>query len=286
MQVTFRQVMARTGALLAVRWQSVFVGVLSFALLAAALSAFVNSRIQRVEDRVASDLGMTWETLDDTVSFKLATLTQTGAMSVAMQMDKLGWNASVGAILKNVPDQGDAAMMAYLIGIGPWIFLCAGGIVLIGIVCTVFFLLLATSGMSSAYDVAQRLPWMVVRMFVLALWLSVRSFIWVPVVGPLIAIYVLPRLSLAPVLLASGECGIMECQRESFARSKGHWWSIAFILIGIGFLISLMLWGSLVVTSVAVLFSMKLGLLLWYLALMYAAAVFATSLTMLTVSLG
>lgn len=284
--VTFRQVMARTGAFLTVRWQPVLVGVLSFSLMVAVMSAFVHSRVQRVEDRLAAGFGMTWEELGNSVDATLATLTQSGALAIASAAESIQWQSDPAVIRAAIPDPAHAATVGYILGVGPWALLTVASFVCIAFVAWVFFLLLATSGLQSAYDATQRLPATVVRMAFLFFWMLVRSFLWVPLLGPVLALYFVPRIALAPVFLASGETGVLRSVQESVQRTRGSWWTVVFILLGIGLMLFLMLWGGLVLIAVVAIFSLKLASLLWFLAVMYVAAVGAVALTMLAASMG
>jgi|GEM_PF-1483940 hypothetical protein len=287
--LTFRQLLIHTWALLAARWQSVLIGALSFTLLCAVTTAFTERSIAPIEDQLAGRLGITSQKLQDMVyeELRVASTTETGALYITQlaRIEQERQRTGTGGI--GVDDNSSATVTAeYVVRVGPVILISFVVQAVIFFVATVFFLLLSTAGMRSAYETAQRLPRMILPMIGLTLWILVRSFIWIPILGLIAATYLFPRLALAPVMLASGETGVAASVHESMRRTKGHWWTIVLAIIGILFTLLMFLWLALMIIAIVGVFSGKLAFFLWLLSLMLAVAVWAFSLTMLTASLG
>lgn len=65
------------------------------------------------------------------------------------------------------------------------------------------------------------------------LWMILRSFAWIPFIGIITAIILMPRMALAPVIMIEGKKGIMESVSMSMNSTRGYWGKIAgnFILL-------------------------------------------------------
>ena len=252
----------------------VLVGALSFALLAAVVAATMQTLVQVTETRIGSANGMSWEELQDAVDSKLKTLTEADALRVAARFRDM---PETGEIVK--PD--DAAI-AFIAAIGPWLLLSFFVDLLIFWLACVYFLLTATGGLQTGYESLQRLPGMFFPMIGLTIWFSVRTLIWLPFIGLLIAAYLGPRFILSPVILASGEAGVFHSLHESLRRTSGRWAVIALNLLALVALCIAIWWIGLILIAVLSLFSLKLGLFVWLFLVMCTAAFCMFFLTMLT----
>ena len=85
----------------------------------------------------------------------------------------------------------------------------------------------------------------------LSAWIGIRSFLWIPFIGMIFGIVLMPRFLLAPVLLLKDGRGVMESVSLSYARTRGYWGKI------MGNSIVALFCGS----SVYVLFTIILGTL-------------------------
>lgn len=55
------------------------------------------------------------------------------------------------------------------------------------------------------------------------IWILLRSFIWIPLLGLIPAIILGPRFVLAPVIMVQEKKGIMQSVSESYSRTQGYW---------------------------------------------------------------
>ncbi len=174
-----------------------------------------------------------------------------------------------------------AVGMKFMLRVAPFIALQVLFNITVMFCAGVFFLLLFTRGSESAYQTAQRLPANILRMCGLMIWMLVRSLIWIPFIGPVLGIYMVPRLSLAPVFLASGEAGVFQSLHLSMRRTSGHWFTVFLRLVLILIVGCIILWPMLVLAVGVSLLSAKLGFMLLLLALMFMIAFLCASLTVL-----
>lgn len=66
----------------------------------------------------------------------------------------------------------------------------------------------------------------ILPIMLLTFWVLVRSFAWVPFIGPLLALVYIPRYSLASLLLIRHNTGIFTAAQKSFTLTRGHYWYI------------------------------------------------------------
>jgi hypothetical protein len=125
--------------------------------------------------------------------------------------------------LTEKPSSVDDAAVNFLLG--PFFRLILWPMLLIWLITSVailLFLLLALTEETNATVLVNRSLPRVIPFLGLSLWVIIRSFVWIPIVGPIIALFRLPRFVLAPVIMLAEEKGLLESVSESYRRSKGH----------------------------------------------------------------
>lgn len=255
-------------SLLSQRKVPLAVAILSFAMLLAVGSAAVRFRILHIEDGLMSEFSLDRDVLRTEIE---KDLTKISEMDVSEFIRQGGFQSG----------QTSSLGLRYVRLTMPVIALQMFFNAAVMFIAGVFFLLLFTRGSESGYDAAQRLPRTIARMCGLVLWMLVRSFIWILPIGPLIAVYMLPRLALAPVILAGGEAGIFQSMQLSMKRTSRRWLAMFIRLVLIAIVAFLILWPMLVITVGITLLSMKLGYLLLLCALLFSIAYQCAALTVL-----
>ncbi|MDD4319068.1 MAG: hypothetical protein PHW10_01960 [Candidatus Peribacteraceae bacterium] len=109
---------------------------------------------------------------------------------------------------------------------------------LVGVAFNGYVLVLVLEG-KKAGDALSRLTGLLLPLVGLGLWLIVRTFVWIPVLGIVLAIILGPRFLLAPLLLVKEGKGVFASMRESYARTQGYWGKIFGNLFVISLLVSL-----------------------------------------------
>lgn len=134
-------------------------------------------------------------------------------LSARMQAAGGGENAAI----ETLPATAGLLRLAAFFSIVLWLLTAVGG---------VYYLVVAVENPRSLGTAIQRSAKVLFPLIGLGVWISIRSFIWIPLVGLLIALLIMPRFVPAPVLLLREEKGFLHAARESYTRTKGHWWKI------------------------------------------------------------
>jgi hypothetical protein len=196
---------------------AVTVAVISFAMLAAVSSAFVQRKIDAIETTLSAHFKLTRDELETKVQEQVNALSKLDMQEFIAAVQHRGGSPSIGSASAL---SSDRIGITYVARIGPFVAFMLLLDSVIAFVACVYFLILFSRGSLSAYEASVLLPKYVVSMAFLFLWMFFRSLAWIPLVGPFIALYILPRMSLAPVIHASGESGIRESISVSLLRTS------------------------------------------------------------------
>lgn len=97
---------------------------------------------------------------------------------------------------------------------------------LIGLLAKSYFVVLAVKGMTDPGAAVQTTLAKIVPLIGLWLWLFIRTFIWIPIIGVIIAIIIGPRFILSPLYLLEQGKGVMESTSTSMRHTSGYWGKI------------------------------------------------------------
>jgi len=96
-----------------------------------------------------------------------------------------------------------------------------------------YFLVLAVGRIRGVGALAGETVKKVLPILGVEIWTFLRSFIWIPIVGFLIAIYFLPRLAFGGVFLVKEKTGVLASVSASYQRTKGRWLQVFGYLLGL-----------------------------------------------------
>lgn len=96
----------------------------------------------------------------------------------------------------------------------------------IGLLAKSYYTLVAVKNIGDAGKAVSSTFSMFFPMVGLWIWMFLRSFVWIPIVGVIIAIIVGPRLILSPLYLLEHKKGILESTRMSYTHTRGMWGKI------------------------------------------------------------
>ncbi len=264
-------------------WLSILIASVSFAMILAAVSGFSERRIGQIEDRMAAHLTMTDEEFQVETERQVRELGTLDAVTFIESLQHYGSGSLAG---KAALPAKDELGVAYIAQVGPYVFLLLVVNLFVGFAAFIYFLLFFTRIAKSPYETLGTLFRMILPMSGAWLWALVRSYVWIPLIGPFVALYMLPRLAPAFVYIASGEARVFEGFHLGMKRTKGLWLGAA-----LGFIVScivtfaLVLWPAMVLAAVAALFSLKIGFVLWLIGAMLGVAFFSACMTVLAVML-
>lgn len=259
-----------TFALFLSHLKTVLIASAVFALLGGVFSTFVQAGLEQVEDAIAIDLGIDWQELRVRVQEDLRILSE-------LEPDAL--IALVERASPSDPSASEHIGIVYALRAGHILFLLLCGLLIVFFVARSFFFLLFTAE-RTGFDAAKRLPFIILGMAVLGLWIAIRSFTWIPVIGPVVGLYTLPRLSLASVYYARGG-GILQSARHSWQGTRGLWLPVTLRLLLLLLVCLLSWWVLMTFISIAALFSLKLASLLGLFGFFLLTAFFVSGLTVL-----
>lgn len=133
---------------------------------------------------------------------------------------------------------------ALFVNIVPWLTLLSVIMAIVTFVASAYFmeLVLADIG-TSEFTVVKKTVSGTFTLVFLSLWMGIRSFGWVPVIGPLLSILYLPRFVAAPLLCLRDRRGLVDSVATSMRLTQGLWfwvsWKLTFIA-AVGFALVLL----------------------------------------------
>jgi len=262
--------------------KGVFFAVLTFAMMSGVFSAFVQRHIDTIETILASQIGVSRDELDDLVVKDLNRISSLEMNDLMFEMSSRGNSLT---FIDHIGQSEQQIGIIYISRVAPYIGLLIALNCVIAFIAYTYFLLLFSRGSISPYEASSLLPKAVAGQVALNFFMGFRSFLWIPLLGPLFALYFMPRLALAPVVLASGETGILLSVKKSMERTSKNWLTVVLRMVGVLLIIALCLWPALVMTAAIGLFSFKLSYIFWLIALLMLVAFFSAAQTMLAVML-
>ncbi len=98
--------------------------------------------------------------------------------------------------------------------------------IIISIFAGAYFLLLALDEKLDYIKAAKGEIGVIIPLFLLWLWVLIRSFVWIPIIGFIFAFVLLPRFLTAPILLVRDRKGVLESATKSYEQTRGFWGKI------------------------------------------------------------
>ncbi len=89
-----------------------------------------------------------------------------------------------------------------------------------------YYSVVAIRGVRDVGSVFQQALPLMLPLIGLWIWTTLRTFIWIPLIGPIFAIILGPRFIAGPVLLVRDGKGIMDAASQSYSRTAGFWGKI------------------------------------------------------------
>ena len=124
--------------------------------------------------------------------------------------------------------KGQAAgfFFGFLKNMGPGILLLWIISLAVYVLSSTFYFLIALKKGKDIGALFQNSVQLFLPMLGLHLWVFLRTFAWIPVIGVITLIILGPRFVLSPVLLVQEEKGVFESARISYKKTSGYWGKI------------------------------------------------------------
>lgn len=257
--------------MLKARRLAVFIAIICFAMIMAVASATAERRTADVETQLAEVLSMSTSDLRTEVEQQIQALGNLPFAEFVATIENRYGDWTIGAEVPAL--DAENVGITYALRVTPMIMGVLVFHLFVLFVAVTFFLLLFTAGPENSYETLHRLPMAVFRMIGLSVWLLVRSWIWLPFIGPFVAAYRIPRLVLAPVILARGTTGVFQSLRESLRQTKGKWARMVVRMIAVAVAALAFLWPLIMMSAIAGLFSLKIGFFLWLASVILIVAI-------------
>jgi len=198
-------------------WQSLAVGVAVFGvvtgLMGASLAAKTGDTVVRGMDQMGIDtdrmeeLSGRIEAGDETAMAELETM-------LAGQFDGMNDEQMARTIMG--PVGGMITEMAPTIGVGIFVSF------LLSLLAFAYYSLVAVEGKDVAGTLS-RTKSVFLSLFGVNVWATLRSFVWIPILGLIPAIILGPRFVAAPLIHLMEGKGVMASVSDSYRRTRGYW---------------------------------------------------------------
>lgn len=233
---------APLGQLLSDAWSSfrrallaLAIGAVIFGLIAGIGQSFVGQRVLRETGTLFEGMGFDPQYMED-LQQRMQAGDEAAINELAGRLEQVGGEqgaAVPGAVFtmykRLMPVIGASALLLWVISL----------------IASAYFLLVALNDKLSFQQAIARTPGLIIPLFLLSLWVIIRSFIWIPIIGIILAIILGPRFVLAPVILARDHKGVLESASMSYAKTSGFWGKIFgnLLVVGILVMVALMVLG-------------------------------------------
>lgn len=239
-----------------IRYRSILLTALTLSLLIASVVTFVNDKVYDVHDALTHSVDISSDEFSTMVDEALTFRTEEALKTFIETLGSMSFSFHGPVTRNNI-------VLVYILRIAPYAFFLAGFELLLLFITFTYFLVFFLSPSASEIEAILRLPSAVVNLFLLLLWAFLRSMVWIPFIGPLVALYLLPHFSLAPVLLLRGGYSVSGALRHSIHRTQGQWFSAVLSFLLLVFICFFLFSFTVVMASIPTIFSAKIGYLVF-----------------------
>ncbi|MDD3897218.1 MAG: hypothetical protein PHU04_05295 [Candidatus Peribacteraceae bacterium] len=216
---------APLGTLLGDSWSSfrrvfvtLLVGAVVFGLLLGVGQSLVGQRVAQQADSTLGGLGIDMQQMQD-----LQQRMQAG--------DEAAFNEFAGAMQQFGGSEEQQEMLTGAIfsmykKLLPMMGVSMLLMCVISLIASAYFLLIALNEKVTFQEALAGAPRLIIPLFLLSLWIFLRTFMWIPFIGIITVIILGPRFALSPVLLVRDHKGVLESAKLSYEKTKGFWGKI------------------------------------------------------------
>lgn len=192
------------------------VGAVVFGVLTGLLGVYTAGKVQHSVNNMMGGMGMDMQKMEE-----LSERMEAGDETAAQEIQDLIAN---GAGAMN-PEAVGMQAMSGIKSMLPFIGFAGLVSLLVSFVAHAYFALVAVEGKDVNGTLA-RAGAVVLPLAGVSVWMFIRSFVWIPFLGWIVAIIVAPRFVASPLIFLTEGKGITGSVSSSYARTKGYWGKI------------------------------------------------------------
>jgi hypothetical protein len=218
---------------------AIAIGAIVIGVIAAVIQMALGSTVKGTMNNALNTLG-----IDANQMEQLRQRAATGDQEALQQLQQEAQNAA-NAFGQKTAGEVVANVGAKVGGMATGILISTLILFLLGVFYNAYLLLLTLEGRPVGMTMT-RAGALYVPFVGLTLWMLLCSLVWIPIVGPIIGIFTLPRLLPSSVIFVKDKAGVFGSVKQSFAKTSGYWGKIignmivvavlmiiAFIVVGI-----------------------------------------------------
>lgn len=227
--------------------QSVLVGVLVFGLLMGVVQHLFNDSVASIGMSIAEKMGYDVQSMQE-----LGERAREGDEAAARELEEM-MASGFGEQFEGMEEEEVlkhlwTTLMSDIISFVKTIILMFLLTSLVKVLSLTYYQLLAIRKSNDAFSLLSDTAGVALPMLGLSIWIFLRSFLWIPILGWFIAIFIGPRFALAPYLYLTQRKGVFAAASDSYVKTSGYWGTIVgnmFIAALVSFLPLLILAGIL-----------------------------------------
>gem|GEM_PF-475025 len=217
--VRLGQLLSMSYAFVTAYWRPILIGAVVFGTIGAFVQGAVQTHAATKFGGMIEGMGMNLERMEE-----LSERMQAGDESAAGEFEDLMENSFGGVTeteMQKTIGMGMVTTMLPNIGL---MFLVS---IILTVLASAYYYMITLGAVKDPVKAASGIPKLFLPLLGLHVWIFLRSFIWIPIIGLIPAIILCPRFVLAPVILIQEKKGIMQSVTESYKRTTGYWGKIA-----------------------------------------------------------
>ncbi|MEQ1849023.1 MAG: hypothetical protein ABL890_00320 [Candidatus Peribacteraceae bacterium] len=224
------------------------VGAVVFGLLNGWVGSYMDIQGKKFATNMMQDMGA-GNMMNENNIQKMQDLTMKamqGDADAAMELEKMG--ESMEAMAGEMEQKMRNMKMPTAETIGGFAGMLGKGMLLSMLISTLaaaYFLSVTVLNATSVGGAVSLAGAHIVKVFLLSIWIMIRTFVWIPFVGIVTGIILGPRFITAPINLLEGKKGVMESASMSYTQTTGQWGKIFGNMIAV----AIVLWIAVMIVA-------------------------------------
>ncbi len=207
------QLLSESFAYYKAHFAALAVGAVVFGVLTGLVGIYAAGKVQHSVTTMMGGMGMDMQKMEE-----LSARMEAGDDTAAQELQALIAN-SAGTM---DPEAAGLQAMSGIKSMLPFVGLAGLVSLLVSFVAHAYFALVAVEG-KDVNGTLSRAGAVVLPLAGVSLWAFIRSFVWIPFLGWIVAIVIAPRFVASPLIFLAEGKGVMGSVSSSYARTRGYW---------------------------------------------------------------